>query len=383
MTIRRISGPSRVGAASVALALLLLALSMAPAEARKHPRFGVSTSAVESDWRLAPRPGKAARYAKRMGARVDRLDVSWKWVQPKPGVQNMRWDRYDKHVAAIRRAGMKPLLMIHGSPYWARSNSRCRTKHCPPDVNHRDDWATFAGAVARRYGDDHLAGIEIWNSPNTAGWWSTPGGPDPRAYANVYAWAANAIHRQAPGVRVLFCSCGVGSSGQSRTDMTISAFLKGFYANVSRTILQHPRDGLAIHAYPSKKDMTTHFQSRFLRVVAEARGARNIGDVLGSDRKIWITEIGMTTTGPDEVRFTPEEQARGLVRAVKKLWWSHDIAAELVFTLVETKPNAKNPQEHGYGVLTPVTRRILLAKPAYCRLAAWSPASPRRPRGCR
>src|SRR5262249_34023281 len=158
-----------------------------------------------------------------------------------------------------------------------------------------------------------------WNSPNQWGWWSIRGlhgGPNPAQYANVWSWAADQIHQVAHAHRVhipvLFGAVGLGNRS-NRRDMDMGSFLHGFYQYVNRSVLRR-RDGLSVHAYPSKDDLATNMHSRFLRSIQIARAERNRLDPRGAGRRLWITEIGLSTTWPRaSERFTTGQQAQGLV----------------------------------------------------------------------
>ena len=335
--------------------------------------FGVDTSAVEADWKGAPDASKAGLYASRLGATAERMDVSWKWVQP-DATSTLRFGKYDTDYDAITANGMRPIILIHGSPFWARPNTNCKTKHCPPDNAHLDEWATFAGAVADHFENrDPLhptLAIEVWNAPNTDGWWSVPGGPDPKAYAAVWSWAANAIHKADPGLTVITGGVGPNHFKDTSRDLSITTFLNGFYDTVNRKVLE-AQDGLGLHSYPSKQDLEQPYLSaRFTKVIQEARAVRDVRDPIGDQRQIWLTEIGATTTGPDAM--SQPDQAKGLVLAMDRVEHMDDVAIGMIFTLIETKYSSTAPQEKGYGLLERGDNGALIPKLAYCWLAQWA-----------
>lgn len=125
------------------------------------------------------------------GAEINRLTISWADVDRDRNVQD--WTIYDRRIASIEAAGMQPLIILQGSPSWARTGLHCNSRPvvCPPDDAHMANWERFAYQVATRY--PNAAAIEVWNEPNWYGSWPTNGGPDPERYARMFRLASGAI----------------------------------------------------------------------------------------------------------------------------------------------------------------------------------------------
>ncbi|MCU1647198.1 MAG: Beta-glucosidase [Nocardia sp.] len=99
--------------------------------------------------------------AKNLGVNVYRLSIEWARVQPQPGV----WDEagfafYDKVIAAIRAAGMRPMLTLDHWVYpgWAADRGGWGNPGMVPD------WLTNMRTVVDRYAGDNPLWVTI-NEP--------------------------------------------------------------------------------------------------------------------------------------------------------------------------------------------------------------------------
>jgi hypothetical protein len=119
-------------------------------------------------------------------------------------------------------------------------------------------------------------------------------------------------------------------------------------------------DALSVHAYAEQLD--TSGQS----AVDNVQAVRQILRKKNRKMPIWITETGVTTSGPDAV--SPEAQALTLLRLFHLLPEVPHVEMVLIHTLVEP-PGDPNSPETGFGVV----RSGPQAKPAYCILReAWA-----------
>ena len=105
-------------------------------------------SATATPWVAADADASAAA-----GATVSRTPLYWKGVQPTRGAWN--WGTYDRIIGAYSGRGMRVIVNVSGTPDWAGV----------------DDLTPFVKALAERYGT-RLAGIEIYNEPNSSKYWA-------------------------------------------------------------------------------------------------------------------------------------------------------------------------------------------------------------------
>lgn len=143
-----------------------------------------------------------------------RSDASWNGVEPEApveGVRQYQWAALDARVADLAEHGLRWYPMIGYSAPWAASVPGDLFSPPSSDV----DFASYAAAVARRYGPggefwfEHpevpaqpVTTFEIWNEPNSRQFWRGPTAT-PRRYIDLYVAARQAIHAVIPGARVV------------------------------------------------------------------------------------------------------------------------------------------------------------------------------------
>jgi O-antigen ligase len=98
-----------------------------------------------------------------------RLRLAWDQVEPIAG--EFDWSSTDRAVKALIDANLVPVLVLDGSPQWARAPTEdADNPFAPPAAPHT--FARFAEAVAMRYGD-RVDYYQIWDEPNIAPHWGT------------------------------------------------------------------------------------------------------------------------------------------------------------------------------------------------------------------
>jgi polysaccharide biosynthesis protein PslG len=146
------------------------------------------------------------------GVRAARFEALWSWAEPSPpqgGAHNYDWTRQDEVIAALARAHIRWKAVLSFLPGWAKGPNGVGFP-----AQYHDDFAAFAAAVARRYGQGGafwaahpelpslpLTELEVWTEPNSTHYWSPT--PDSAEYWGVYAQVRTAIKAVAPGAEVL------------------------------------------------------------------------------------------------------------------------------------------------------------------------------------
>lgn len=336
----------------MALALPVLFLfGCGGGEDKPAPLFGYNDDAFRARLVTAD---KDAELTARGGANVQRLTFDWRYAEPARDKYDLAV--YDQSYEALIARGVKPLLILMFAPEWTWKGDHACTQfgqdcRFPPNPRYDSEWRQMAALLAHRY--PKAAGIEIWNEPNLASFWGPA--PDPRRYADLLRQAYGAIKKVNPSMRVIG-----GSLNNVQTsaggDVPLPAFLRSMYENGAKGAM----DALSVHPYPlSATDL-----SLMQRTLAEARSAK---DKAGDEATpIWVTEIGLSTTGASEQggALSEEEQSRGLVSIYDQLAKTDDVKAVIVHTLLD-RAGAPTDVESGYGVVKP----DLQPKPAYCALA--------------
>jgi hypothetical protein len=129
-------------------------------------------------------------------------------------------------------------------------------------------------------------------------------------------------------------------------------FLQAMYA----AGVKGSMDGISLHPYAQDVDL-----SRVFRVITDTRDVR---DANHDNVPLWITEMGMTTTGTYLDTVSENDQAVILAKYVSEFGSVSDIRALIFHTLVDTSADT-TLGESGYGVV----HYDLTPKPAFCRIA--------------
>lgn len=295
---------------------------------------------------------ESARLLGEAGADVDRVQINWAQLEPSPG--DFRFGIYDAIYAADLARGIRPLFNFAYAPSWANGGvcpdvGNC---HAPPTPAHYDDAARVAAMIAARY--PKAAGIEIWNEPNGAYFWRPK--PDPDAYAALLIACSAAIKRVNATIKVVGPATASGPGSLATGKISSADFLGALYLSGAGRAL----DVISVHAYPDAANPTGS------SAAAELDGVRLARDWFGDpSTPIWITETGVTTSGP--LAVSEAQQASKLAELDRVLGRAADVGMVLFHTLIEPNHDPAGP-DPGYGVVTAGLRR----KPAFCSLAvAW------------
>jgi hypothetical protein len=339
----------------IALAVVSCCCAALSAEALAATPFGFNDNSVS--WGQLAAPADAALAAP-TGATLSRLHFDWRWSEPKPGQWNLATT--DSVYNADLAVGIHPILVVTYAPSWALTNGSatcdqyaadCRY---PPGSNHLDAWRNAIQTIAKRY--PKLGGIEIWNEPNLGIFWA--GGPNPAYYATLVKEAYAAVRATGSSIPVLGGALSAANDQDEAAtggkEMSYRHFLSGMYgAGVKGNM-----DGLSVHSYPEDIDLW-----RFFKMLTEVRELQSAN---GDATPLWVTEIGVTTTGHDPNHdFDSNEQAVMLGKVVSELRSMPDVKATIVHTLLEPTRYAATSAERGYGIVNANGT----VRPAYCTLA--------------
>ena len=155
-----------------------------------------------------------------------RQRFDWNVLEPAPGAFDRQ--QSDAMIAAISASGLTPIVLLDGSPAWAR-----RPQDRPPADNPLAppaapaDFANFAAAFARRYGDE-VRFYQIWDEPNIAPHWGSQH-VEPTAYAHLLIQAAQAI-RAVDDDAVIIAGALAPTADRGHTAVDEVYFLQRMYA---------------------------------------------------------------------------------------------------------------------------------------------------------
>jgi polysaccharide biosynthesis protein PslG len=285
----------------------------------------------------------ARRVEAHLGAMADsglelvRRDASWNVAEPEPpegGRHRYLWDRFDREVAAYARNGLRWLPIVDYSTSWSGEIAGDFFS-APVRVG---DYAAYAGALARRYGEggslwrEHpqlpelpVTRFEIWNEPNAELFWH----PTERAaerYAELYLAAHAAIRRVVPSARVLVGGLAPGNGDVVDEHDFVTTMVR------HRPELVRAVDAIALHPYAATADGVTD-RIRDFRQTLERVG---LGQV-----PLEITEVGWTTTTTSE-----NERAEALRQLAEQLPRSDcNIASLIPHTWLTAERDPNNPED--------------------------------------
>ncbi|MEM8738178.1 MAG: hypothetical protein AAGG38_06830 [Planctomycetota bacterium] len=156
---------------------------------------------------------KVVRAAAIVGAEVLRIDVPWRFLEPRAGEK--KWDSMDRAYSLLEQYGVDPQLLIaYGGADWTKSDAtlaRMRAdgidlEHWPaPTYPPRPDlWGQWSREVAERYGN-RTELYEVWNEPDIPFFFQGT----PQEYVDLLKSGSRAI-RSADGDAVVMTAGFVG-----------------------------------------------------------------------------------------------------------------------------------------------------------------------------
>lgn len=350
------------------------------ARAARQKLFGFSDSAFSAPAAFNPArltAPETAAAAKGAGASSQRIVVQWRLAEPAPGQFN------HAYLGGLRRLadafGGRVLVTLAFAPKWAnpRVAASCPPAgDCllPPSPAMLGRWRDFVRRTVRAF---PRAAVEIWNEPNVSRFWFPA--IDPAAYERLVAttWRVVRSERAAGRWRGRVIAGALATVPDAGTrSMLPWRFLAALY----RDGLRGSYDAISWHPYPYQES------SAVLPLgagAAFARDWREMRAVVGREdprARFWVTETGVTTTGPGTA-VTAAVQARRLTALVRRLATMPDVDAVYVHTLFEWAIYGPGDRERGFGVIAAPAPGQRAAKPAYCALARAAGRPP--PRLCR
>ncbi len=156
-----------------------------------------------------------------------RQRVDWALVEPQPG--RFDWAQSDALLRDILAADLVPLVVLDGSPAWARAPRDADNPFAPPQ--HPQPFANFVAAFAARY-RAQIQFYQLWDEPNIAPHWGNRR-PDPVAYAQMLSLASPALRAADPdvgGPTVIALAALAPTADRGHTALDEPYFLQRLYA---------------------------------------------------------------------------------------------------------------------------------------------------------
>ncbi len=253
-----------------------------------------------------------------------RQRVEWSSVEPIPG--DFRWETFDAILADVVDADLTPVVVLDGSPPWARDPRDANNPLAPPqDIT---DFARFSAAFATRYAET-VRFYQIWDEPNIAPHWGNRL-VEPIHYALLLKEAAAAIRAADPNA-VIITAALAPTQDRGHTAIDEVYFLQRLYAAGAAPDF----DAVAVQPFGfgnpptdprSRIEVLNFTRLRLIRRVMLAAG--------DAETPIWAVRFGWnralnvtwgTVTGAAQIRYT--EEAIALARSwpwLAALGWAID-----------------------------------------------------------
>lgn len=285
-----------------------------------------------------------------------RQPVLWKQVEAARGVYDWGW--LDQIVGAVDIRGLNLLLVVSGTPDWARPAGANLAHDAPPaDLSA---WSQFMTLLAARYAG-RVQAYQVWQSPNLLSHWATAAGPSAGSYVTYLQAAFQAVKTQDPGA--LLISAGLapveGADGIAAVDDLL--YLEQAYQSGLSTWCDAL--GVTLDGGALAPQITVAGPRHFRHYEAVRRVMADYGD---QDRPLWLTQVGWgvspcdgSLTGVSEL-----DQAEYLVQAFQMARALPYLQVMMVdnFNLSVTAPDSPAAP---YSMI----RSDWSARPAFLRLA--------------
>jgi polysaccharide biosynthesis protein PslG len=289
-----------------------------------------------------------------MGVQWVRFDIEWGDVQySSPNDAN--WYAYDSLVQALAAHHLKGLGIILFTPQWARSSTCYNGVECPPA--NPQTFATFAAEVAARYKSYGMHYWEIWNEPNNYNFWAPK--TDCVGYANLLKAVYPAIKQADPQAVVVTGGLAPETTDGNNTSPT--DFLSCLYNNGAGGYF----DAVGDHPYSFPQFPSQVTSGAWAQMSETTPSLRSImignGD---ANKKIWITEYGTPTNGPDPNWYVSEAQESQMMTDAFSLYKTYSWAGPFFWYTFEDGGTSTSTNENFFGLI----RADGTTKPAYTTL---------------
>jgi hypothetical protein len=290
---------------------------------------------------------RAAELMQSAGIEAARIDFNWDMLNPVE--EQWSFQDYDAMVRIVRAHKLEILAILDYSSWWASSAQSSNDWRVRLFSEPRDsfDFARFVYQVVAHFKNDvHV--WEIWNEPNTVGFWK----PQPNAahYTQLLQEAYLAVKYADPNATVVFG----GLAGNGVEGDNPSGFASNFIGDAYTAGARNYFDVMAIHPYmlPNSGIGAVRTKIAAARAVLDQHGDENI--------PLWITEIGVPSEKPwwptAPVQSEPDVAA-WLEQVYTRLW---DMAPTIFWYDLQDQGGG-NTVEQRFGLL----RLDFSAKPAY------------------
>lgn len=280
---------------------------------------------------------RAAQLMQDAGIQAVRMDFNWDMLNPTR--EEWKFEDYDRVVKIVRSHGLEFLGIVDYVSWWASSaqaSQDWRVRLYSEPLNDYD-FARYTYEVVNHFKAD-VRVWQIWNEPNTKGFWKPQ--PNPARYVSLLQEAYLAAKYADPDAVVIFA--GLSSNGIEGNDESglASNFIEHAYAAGARGYF----DAMAIHPYmlPNSGIETLRAKISATRAVMNKNGDQ--------DLPLWLTEMGVPSDAPwwqTAPVQSEEDVAKWLELVYTRLW---DLTPLIVWYQLQDRDTGADPEGH-FGIL--------------------------------
>jgi hypothetical protein len=288
--------------------------------------------------------------ARAVGAHWVRADLSWADVQRRSS-KGYDWSGFDRIVAGASARGLKVLPTLAYTPAWARPPG-CDSPSCRPVTVA--SFVEFARAAVARYAPLGVHTWEIWNEPNSTGFWQPA--PSAGEYATLLRGTATVIRALDP--RAFIISGGLAAVATRNGDISQIDFLRGLSALGGNKLV----DAIGYHpyTYPLLPSAVTSYGTPWDRIDRAPVSLKRVLVGYGTPNlPFWLTEYGAPTGGPGSgssggqssstTHVTEARQSQILVDAVRTAWADDNIHGLFIYE-DRDRGSSRATNENFYGI---------------------------------
>lgn len=280
---------------------------------------------------------RAAKMMQDAGVQVVRMDFNWDMLNPTR--DEWKFEDYDAVVKIVRAHKLEFLGIIDYVSWWASSaqDSNDWRVRLYSEPSNDYDYARYTYEVVNHFKND-VRVWQIWNEPNTEGFWKPE--PNPARYVSLLQEAYLAAKYADPNAVVMFA--GMSSNGIEGNDDSglKSNFIEHAYNAGARGYF----DAMAIHPYmlPNGGIETLRAKMKATRAVMNQHGDEKI--------PLWLTEIGAPTNAPwwSTAPLQSEEDVANWLRLVYTELW--DLTPTIFWYQLQDREIGLDPEGH-FGIL--------------------------------
>ena len=266
------------------------------------------------------------------GASWLRVLIDWNRIEPAKGQYD--WTYVDDLVSAATAHHIKVLGLIAYTASWARPPNTYFS-YPPPNAA---DYAGFAAAVVRRYAD-RVLDWELWNEPNLPPFFGYLIDNNPARYTELMRAAYPAIKAVQPASTVL----AAGLSPEPG-DYSPPAFLEQMYAAGAQGFF----DAAAAHPYVNSDGLWADPSNGWSDVPRMHDVMVAHGD---GGKKIWMTEMGASTSNPSVEGVSQLQQASMITQVLAAAADLEYSGPAFIFCIRDYDSSKRDSLDDNFGAL--------------------------------